>query len=186
MASMNGHTIFLDWLKHTGGDGLHGICHGPCKCKGTCWRLHWWVRSGMELHWSPFILDYASKLGEIDVLDWWVKSGLALKWTRTAMDQARNSRGLNWWRRSGLEIRFTKDETATDCIYLLDWWIESQSLPPSGYQYYDNSALQRLDKLQCRAEVLQWWKESGLEMKWTLGAMSMWKTDWKLTMVGSE
>lgn len=75
------------------------------------------------------IMDAASSLGNINILEWAKNSGLDLTYSSMALHVA--SRGskidvLDWWKNSGLELKYN-DNILTDVIYyskVFNWWVD--------------------------------------------------------------
>lgn len=64
--------------------------------------LEWWKSSGLEMKWSCWSLDDASKEGHVHVLEWWLNSGLEMKWSGWVVKNVSDERVKDWWTVSGL------------------------------------------------------------------------------------
>ena len=144
--------------------------------------LEWWKQSGLPLKYSEKAIELASSKNNIDVLEWWKHSGLPLKYDskllaicfeRGVMDV------LRWWKHSGLpfdlpgypnlipyltcDIDKVYDKDYTD---LIDWFISLKI-----YKIvYTNIPIDRASKM-CNLNVLEWWKKSGLPLKYSEKAL---------------
>ncbi|KAI9324676.1 hypothetical protein DFJ73DRAFT_802312 [Zopfochytrium polystomum] len=71
--------------------------------------LQWWKDSGLELGYTTFALNDASRRGLVDVLQWWKDSGLPLKYDEYALEVASECGRidvLQWWKDSGLPLEY--------------------------------------------------------------------------------
>ena len=92
-------------------------------------------------------IDYASRKGQIDLLNKWKNSGLELKYTDLAM---------NWASQNGH-------------ITVLDWWKNASTT--FGLELKYNDLAMELASQNGHVKVLNWWKNNGLELKYTEYAM---------------
>ncbi|KAJ1560584.1 hypothetical protein HK096_008037 [Nowakowskiella sp. JEL0078] len=119
--------------------------------------LLWWDRSGVDLKLSndgysikyQNMLDYVSGNGYIDVLNWWFAKRKDFRWK------------LKW------NPRAINDASANGHVDVLKAWKIESDLRGMEFLYYTDA----MDKTSLVA-VLNWWKDSGLEMKWTSFAMN--------------
>ncbi|KAJ1545901.1 hypothetical protein HK096_005802 [Nowakowskiella sp. JEL0078] len=166
--------------------------------------LEWWRTSELPLKWTGKALSEASQNGFVHILDWWNTHGFlenpaCYKWVQHAFDIA-NFKGrvnvLAWWRKSRIKVQ-TDDVVFLACssghTSVLDFWKgdmrESRILwdersineaseygivnvlewwKCSGLQLkYNEDALDNATSV----EVLNWWMSSGLQLRWTHKAM---------------
>lgn len=150
--------------------------------------LQWWKASGLALIHGD-VLDVARN---VEVLQWWKHSGLQFGYSTIAMDEAEDVSVLQWWKDSGLDLRYSKNaiNTAADC----GWRDSGRGLRSTGtinaaayrgedviklLNWWKESGLplkyteQAVDEASAAGniELLQWWKESGLEMRYSEKAM---------------
>ncbi|KAI9351134.1 hypothetical protein DFJ73DRAFT_831714 [Zopfochytrium polystomum] len=193
-ASADGQFGVLEWLNH---QNKIKVLHSTramdlASRNGHLAVLDWWLRhrGRLQLKYSPDAMDDATKAGRIDVLQWWADSGLKLRFNRFILDDASASgqvEALRWWTqlparlgafgtgdrkgRNGrsapvLPHRLQYSNCAVDIasqrghISVLDWWMKESGLP----MRYSARAF---DGARGKPHVLQWWRESGLEIKTT-------------------
>ena len=110
-------------------------------------------------------MDFASKKGQIDLLEWWKSSGPGTYYTENAMhDASRNGHVdvLRWWKASGLELKIVDGmESASENghVDVLEWW-KASGLELACPEW----ALYRAT-WNGHNKVLEWWEASGLELK---------------------
>uniref|UniRef100_A0A6C0EB81 Ankyrin repeat protein n=1 Tax=viral metagenome TaxID=1070528 RepID=A0A6C0EB81_9ZZZZ len=189
-ASVLGHIHILEWWRNSGlqleYSSLNAM-HGASR-NNKINALEWWKKSGLELSYSSWeALKIASLNNHISVLEWWKNSGLSLQvnpyqmflellityFERGLMDV------LRWWKHSGFllhsheypnpipyitcDIDKAYDKDYTD---LIDWFISLKI-----YKIvYTNIPVDYASKM-CNLNVLEWWKKSGLPLKYSEKAL---------------
>lgn len=162
--------------------------------------LEWWKRSKLPLKYYTDAMDLASEYGHIDVLQWWKASGLFMKHTEHSMNMAKNTQVLDWWNCATEDFTYSPDAlteaAANGDISKLEWWWNFDRSLYSGSEeeliyraseFNHPSILQwlydRLDEfiysdvvIDTASEygsvaALEWWKNSGLELRYTEDAM---------------
>lgn len=114
---------------------------------------------------SITIVDRASKLGHIAILQLWRQSRPDLEYTNYAMDEA-SRQGyisvLSWWYESGLQLKYTEMAlhwaTIKSQVATLQWWKDSK-LP---FKVSENSYRTTLESCKQLGiySTLRWWKEA--------------------------
>ena len=138
-----------------------------------------WLEFGLDItiQYCESAIDYPSMDGNFEKLAFWFNSGLKLKYTTEAIDYAASAEVLDFWVKYGPEFSYT-DKAIKYASYkcridVLDWWAR-QNIYELKYseKIIDNlliKAKEMYDEDQIR--VLEWWKNSGLEVKYTHVAM---------------
>jgi hypothetical protein len=105
---------------------------------GYIWVLDFLKNSGLPLQYFDNALNYASQNGHIEVLEWWRNSGLELKYSEYALNEASKS----------------------GHIHVLEWW-KNSGLPLKYTEY----ALTEVSR-NGHVNVLEWWFKSNLQLKY--------------------
>jgi len=157
--------------------------------------LDWWYNSGLSLKYTEAALEQASSQGHIAVLEWWKQHGLqegdakpttAAAAATTDDAEAGSSRGplrlkvgksisyatqsghlptVRWWSASG--IAFPHEDTVAKLasthghVHILSFWRQLRG----EKMLFDNQVLVGATKMS-HAEVLEWWKRSGLRVEY--------------------
>lgn len=169
-ASYNGLVGLLDWWWLKSGLRLTYSKHAMnfASARGHVAVLQWWKDSGLELKYDNSALDFASQNGHIAVLDWWKQSGLPLEYSNHSMQHSLlTTRGC---------IRYYSDNETTEDVAVIDWWTHSYGPVPFP-NYVRSSALPHPHR---HVEILQWWKDSGLPLKYEDSAVDI---AWRLGRV---
>jgi hypothetical protein len=176
IASINGHVSILKWCwEHLrqwsySSNAIDKISKNHIKV------LNFWKYMGLPLKYTSKAMDLASINGNRIVLDWWLYSGLKLRYTYHAINNA-SSNGkikiLEWWFHSGLELKYNEkamDQASQNGhIAVLDWWKENRHLLILKYSI---KALIKKISVQKYLLVLEWWRISGLKMKYDEGPIN--------------
>ncbi|KAI9326202.1 hypothetical protein DFJ73DRAFT_801438 [Zopfochytrium polystomum] len=151
--------------------------------------LQWWRESGVKLPAEAYCLDRARW---VEVLQWWKESGLPVTYTALAFSRAilwGQFDRLEWWTKSGLELKYSESYIweASRPVLL---WLKENNVKLIGYGrclvrasscgdvetlgfWRDLTPLQHSEKpidtaiRSGNVAALQWWKDSGLEFKYT-------------------
>ncbi|AZL89856.1 ankyrin repeat protein [Megavirus baoshan] len=137
--------------------------------------LDWWLSSGLELKYTEESLSFDIIKDEnkyIELLNWWINSGLKLKYDDYIIEDAMLNHHiniLNWWLDSGLEFKLSDIEYLcccdTECIKVLDWCKKSGIIL--------NDDIIDMASKDGHINVLNWFLNSGLELKYTKKAMNL-------------
>src|ERR1051326_2035265 len=128
--------------------------------------LQWWKDSSLELRWSHLAMDWSSRNGHVEVLQWWKDSSLELKWSGFAMDRASEEGHveiLQWWKESGLLAKRASSpegRTSSSCESTNN---RNERASANGLELLWSYYAMDGASLCGHVEVLQWWKDSGLE-----------------------
>lgn len=131
---------------------------------------------GLDITSNPYILDYGSRFGKIDVMNTYLEEceemGFRPQYTEAALTQALLNKHFDvadWWVKSHLKLLLPKnfmDECcATNRIDILDWICKNIRLPQ-----YTSASLDRASS-NGHIEVLNWWLKSKLPIVYTTNAM---------------
>ncbi|KAJ3127020.1 hypothetical protein HK098_006911 [Nowakowskiella sp. JEL0407] len=148
--------------------------------RGHVHVLQWWKdaasKYGLELRWSARAMVNASRNDRLRVLDWWAGSGLDLKFEHPVYRSTafHRFRVMDWWANSGLILDWVNE--CGDIIDLcskesdiasLNWWKKLSDTKDVKLKWTNVSL--EVASLQGNTEILNWWKDSGWEMKFDRG-----------------
>ncbi|KAI8811095.1 hypothetical protein BJ742DRAFT_851351 [Cladochytrium replicatum] len=137
--------------------------HGSTK--GFIPVLDWWKASGLKLKYDVYPMDAIELEGSVAVLDCWRTSGLDLKYSSNSMKWKSCGAGMAEIEWIGTEVDIPIYTTAVSMFFnggLALRWTEAG---------INQCWLQ--STLHGRVEVLEWWKSSGLEIKYPSAAMDL-------------
>ena len=142
------------------------IILGP---KYSLFDIETYKKFGLDITKNDYIIDNASKIGNVAFLNWWKISGFDLKYSKWSMDLA-SFHGfviiLDWWLDSGIEMKYTERAidfaSANGRTDILDWWLKKK-LESKLELKYSTDAID-LASANYHINVLEWWKKSGLEL----------------------
>ncbi|KAI9356029.1 hypothetical protein DFJ73DRAFT_613856, partial [Zopfochytrium polystomum] len=93
-------------------------------------------------------VDDASKNGHVHFLDWWARSGLAMAFSERAMDLA----------------------SCNEHIDVLQWWVDRAASAGVDLRW---TGLMDDMSVGGSVEALEWLKNSGLSLEWTVNSMNL-------------
>ncbi|KAF2472634.1 flavo protein [Lindgomyces ingoldianus] len=160
---------------------------------GSVQALDWWYDSGLPLKYTEAALEQASSQGHIQVLEWWKEHSsyrseptspqssedgqqeepkaqrepLKLKVGKsiTYATQSGSLSSIRFWVESGIpfshEDTIAKLASAHGHTHILDYWRNLRG----EKMLFDNQVLVGATKMG-RADVLEWWKRSGLRVEY--------------------
>ncbi|ARF08652.1 ankyrin repeat protein [Catovirus CTV1] len=128
--------------------------------------LFYLKNNNIQFKYPNNVIELASIIGSVKLLDFWKNSGLSSDYTNISMDQA-SVNGfidvLEWWKKSELPLKYTNyamnQASENGLINILDWWKNSE-LPLK----YSRNAL----SWSYHIDVLNWWLISGLNINFNL------------------
>jgi len=138
---------FFEWWKNTQDITTYTYTLDKCMYIPV---LEWWANSGLEIRYTEVAMDFASYSGNIEVLDWWkiraLKMPLPLE---QSLKYSINS------------MNVFDDETENHYL-VLGWWKQLSIETGLPLKYTE------LAMYNCRIDItlLEWWKNSGLELKY--------------------
>jgi|694.fasta_scaffold118902_2 hypothetical protein len=134
------------------------------------------LRIRTDLYYSHRAVDWASSVGNIQVLDWWRETckqhTLPFRYTTYAIDSASingHLEVLNWWKNrltEGVKLLYSRDAMdRTRYINILDWWLNLHHNYDVELKYSTRS----MDLCQT-IDILNWWLKKhlmfGLKLKY--------------------
>uniref|UniRef100_A0A6C0E8Z9 Ankyrin repeat protein n=1 Tax=viral metagenome TaxID=1070528 RepID=A0A6C0E8Z9_9ZZZZ len=139
--------------------------------KNDLLNLNYQADPSRKYDYNLYPMDFASKGGNVNVLNWWIKSGLPIQYSENALKGA-SANGhvhvLEWWKNSGLKLQYsswTLNSIAhtknTGQINSLEWWKNS------GLHLLYHSDSMDQASYNDRIDILEWWKNSGLPLKYS-------------------
>jgi hypothetical protein len=139
--------------------------------KNDLLNLNYQADPSRQYDYNLYPMDFASKGGNVNVLNWWIKSGLPIQYSENALKGA-SAHGhvhvLEWWKNSGLKLQYscwTLNSIAhtknTGQINSLEWWKNS------GLHLLYHSDSMDQASYNDRIDILEWWKNSGLPLKYS-------------------
>lgn len=131
------------------------------------------LKLNSEIYYSHRAVDWASSMGNLDVLNWWNKTckqyNLPFRYTTYAMDAASTNghlRVLQWWKQEGKKLVYSRDAIdRTQSVDILDWWLNMHHKYDIDLKYSTRS----IDHSQ-NMDILNWWIRNhlmfGLKLKY--------------------
>jgi hypothetical protein len=127
-------------------------------------------------------IDYASALGNIEVLEFWRQTGIDLEYGPTAFDFAvlfGRARACEWWLSSGLDLRHTSNMPEFVALGFRGSASEDGMTATAFYTRLRDAGVQMKYSFKCvdilsaenNVDGLEWWRTSGLPMEYSERAM---------------
>ncbi|KAJ3024932.1 UNVERIFIED_CONTAM: hypothetical protein HDU68_007649 [Siphonaria sp. JEL0065] len=174
-AAANGHVNTCVWFKKKGLKLKHSKAAVDWASRnGHIHILNWWRDNVPTCKYSMNAMDWAAKYNQTDVIMWWVnESGLPLRYTEALINYASkndNIELLRWWFNHYPPLDILYNAKAMDwasSTRVLDFWKHESGVP---HLLWTSGAMDKASAAG-RIDLLQWWVESGLELKWKARAI---------------